>query len=440
MNKFTNMLMTLVILGSGVFLFFPLPSQASTIFPVPLPLADIISEGLANNQGLKSQAAKVDAMKAEAMAAGALDDPGIGFGLLNLPVDTFSFTQEPMTQKQISVVQKFPWPGKLSLKSQSAALVTLREVAILKEKKLNLAKTITTTYYDMSFVGRSLETNERLSQMVRRLLRTAETRYSVGKGLQQDVLSAQVELSRLLDESISLKQKHRTLENRINGLLGRTSFSPVPMPENLTLPEGVLSIDDLTKRGLKSNTGILIRLLDIDTAKIDVALARKSYFPDFDVKLAYGQREEDRMGNDLADFASASVMMRIPLWKHKKQDNRLIAAKKRLEAKEAAHRDLSTGLPFKIESLAEEIMGTRENYRLFNEGILVQAGQWARASESAYQVNKIEFNTMITAQVRLFRLRLMRDKYLHQIHKQEAQLKELIGEIAVRAIKEEDVK
>ena len=53
--------------------------------------ADLIEEGLANNPGIKSLAARVDALKAEAMAAGILDDPKIGFGLMNLPVDSFSF-------------------------------------------------------------------------------------------------------------------------------------------------------------------------------------------------------------------------------------------------------------------------------------------------------------------------------------------------------------
>ena len=41
-------------------------------------------------------------------------------------------------------------------------------------------------------------------------------RYATGKGLQQDVLQAQVELSKLLDEKIQLDKRRRTLEDRIN--------------------------------------------------------------------------------------------------------------------------------------------------------------------------------------------------------------------------------
>jgi cobalt-zinc-cadmium efflux system outer membrane protein len=427
MRRFYTKLFVLILFSAGSGLLMTGWGHTADSIWAPPALADIISEGIANNQGLKSQAAKVEGLKAEAMAAGVLDDPRIGLGLLNLPVDTFSFSQEPMTQKQIFVAQKIPWPGKLSLKSQYVALKAVREATVLEEKKLNLSKMIAVAFYDLEFVSHSLEINERLTEMVRRLSRVSETRYSVGKGLQQDVLQAQVELSRLLDENITLKQKRKTLENRINELLSRKTFSPIPTAKDLVLPEFDLNIDELTAAGLNKNPGLVIRQVDINSAQTDVELARKNYYPDFDVKLAYGQREENRLGNDLADFASASVMMSIPLWKHKKQDNRLAAAKKRLEAKELAYQNLATGLSFQIDALANEINSTRENYRLFNEGVIVQAEQWTKSSQSAYQVNKIEFNTMINSQIRLLRFRLQLKKYLYLIYKQLAQLEEMTG-------------
>ena len=264
--------------------------------------------------------------------------------------------------------------------------------------------------------------------MVRRLLRVSETRYSVGKGLQQDVLQAQVELSGLLEEGISLKQNRRALENEMNDLLSRKVFAPIPIPEDIPLPDISLSMEHLKRSGLSSNPGLAFRKLEIEEARADVELARKNYYPDFDVTLAYGQREEDRMGNDLTDFASASVMMTIPLWKHQKQDNKLTAAEKRLAAKEAAYRDFATGISFKIETLVDEINTTRENYRLYQEGVLTQAEQWARSSQNAYQVNSIEFNTMINARIRVLRFRLVQKKYLYQLYKQRAQLTALIGE------------
>ena len=65
------------------------------------------------------------ALRAEAPFSGSLQDPVVGIGLLNLPVDTFDFDQEPMTQKQLFASQKFPWFGTLDLRQQASELKAL---------------------------------------------------------------------------------------------------------------------------------------------------------------------------------------------------------------------------------------------------------------------------------------------------------------------------
>ena len=130
-------------------------------------------------------------MKKEIPFAGSLDDPRLGFAILNLPTDSFDFDQEAMTQKQIFIAQKFPWFGKLDLRTQRATLNAVRQQAILDAKRLELARKIAVAYYELGFVATSLETNARLTDIVAQLLGVAETRYATGRGLQQDVLQAQ---------------------------------------------------------------------------------------------------------------------------------------------------------------------------------------------------------------------------------------------------------
>jgi len=42
-------------------------------------------------------------------------------------------------------------------------------------------------------------------------------------------------------------------------------------------------------------------------------------------------------------------------------------------------------------------------------------------------VGKVDFNTMINAQIRLLRFELNADKYLFDIYRKQAQLEEIIG-------------
>ena len=218
-----------VILG---LLIIPGPASGETPLWAPPDLIPLIEEGLHRNGGIQSMKAEVASLQSEIPFAGSLDDPRLGLAILNLPADSFRFDREPMTQKQISIAQKIPWFGKLDLRQQRAALNASRLGALLAAKRLELARDIAVAYYDLGFVARSLRVNALLTEEINQLLQVAETRYATGSGLQQDVLQAQVELSKLLDEKIMLEKRRRVLEDRINALLNRDRFhsvEPVPL-------------------------------------------------------------------------------------------------------------------------------------------------------------------------------------------------------------------
>jgi cobalt-zinc-cadmium efflux system outer membrane protein len=427
MKQFLLKVLWLTSVAAVVVFIVPNGSAAETSIWAPQPLARLIKEALANNQDIKSLESQVKSLREEISFAGSLNDPRIGIALLNIPTDHFRFDQEPMTQKQIFIAQKIPWFGKLSLQSQKAAMKAIRQEAILKAKRLELAREIATDYYELGFVASSQKINDRLIKLLTQLLRVSETRYAAGQGLQQDVLHAQVELSKLLDEQITLDKKRRTLEDRINSLLNRGSFIPVTPPESLSYPDSVLEMEELQTQALKMNPWLKVKQADIELAGVGIELARKNYWPDFDFKVAYGQREEDFNGRDLPDFVSTSVVMNIPLWKKTRQDKKLAASQLSHQAALQSYQNLANGLPHKIDALVTDIRNIRKNYRLITDALIVQAEQWARSSLTAYEVGKVNFNTMINAQIRLLRFELQSENYLFSLYKKRAVLEELLG-------------
>jgi cobalt-zinc-cadmium efflux system outer membrane protein len=405
------------------------PAVGITDSPIwaPPDLARLIEEGLIQNKEIKSLEDRVESMKKEIPYAGSLADPRLGFAILNLPTDTFDFDQEAMTQKQIFIAQKFPWFGKLDLRTQRAALKAVRQQAVLDARRLELARKIAVAYYELGFMATSLQTNARLTEIVNQLLGVAETRYATGRGLQQDVLHAQVELSKLLDEKITLDKRRRTLEDQINELLNRESFIAVPPPMNVSYPDLQLEIERLQDKALKENPQLRVRQAQIDITAMEIELARKDYWPDMDVKLAYGQREKDLTGRDLPDFVSGTVTMNIPLWQNSRQDSKLAAVKKDHQAAINFYRNLVESLPHRVDALVTEIRDTQKNYRLFSDALLLQADQWASSALSAYEVGAVEFNTMIGAQIRLLRFELQNANYMFRIYQKRAELEEVLG-------------
>jgi cobalt-zinc-cadmium efflux system outer membrane protein len=405
------------------------PAIGLTDSPIwaPPDLARLIEEGLIQNKEIKSLEDKVESLQKEIPFAGSLDDPRLGFAILNLPTDTFDFDQEAMTQKQVFIAQKFPWFGKLDLRTQRAALKAVRQQAVLDSKRLELARKIAVAYYELGYVATGIETNARLISIVNQLLGVAETRYATGRGLQQDVLQAQVELSKLLNEKITLGKNHRNLEDRVNALLNRASFTPVQPPKGLSYLDLQLEIKRLQDIALKGNPELRVRQAQIDIASKEIELARKDYYPDMDVRLAYGQREEDLMGRNLPDLVTGSVTMNIPLWQKNRQDSKLVARKKDHQAAVNYFRNIVESLPPRVDALVTEIHDTQKNYKLFSDALLLQADQWASSSLSAYEVGELEFNTMIGAQIRLLRFELQTSNFIFRIYQNRAELEEVLG-------------
>lgn len=403
------------------------PSTQSPPIWAPPNLERLIMEGLTQNNEIKSLEDQVAGLKAKISYAGSLDDPRLGLAILNLPTDSFRFDQEAMTQKQIFIAQKFPWFGKLNLRSKRATFKMVRQQAVLQAKRLELARSIATTYYELGFVGTGLSINAKLTDTVSQLLGVAETRYATGQGLQQDVLQAQVELSKLLDEKINLKKKRQTLQDRINALLNREHFSSVAPPVGLHYPGIQLQLPQLQDRAVKENPWVRVRLAEINTASVGIELAHKDYWPDMDVRVAYGQRDEDFNGRDLPDFITASITVNLPLWQKSRQDPNLTAAQKNHQTAVKLYLSLIESLPHQVEALVTEIRDTQENYRLFSNALLLQTEQWASSALTAYEVGKVEFNTMIAAQIRLLRFELRAAKYIYRTYQKRAELEEIIG-------------
>ncbi|MGD9213489.1 MAG: TolC family protein [Desulfobacteraceae bacterium] len=390
-------------------------------------LQGLFSEALANNQGLLALEHRIEALKEEVQAAGAWEDPRLGVGLLNLPTNTFRFDREPMTQKQVTLAQRIPWFGKLDLKTRRAALNAVRLEAVLSDKQQAIMRNLANAYYELGFVAESQAINARLIDLLDRIIRIAESRYASGKGIQQDVLQAHVEQSRLMDQSNTLKRRQRVLNDRINALANRSVSVSVTPPVLKEIPGFAFASEDLQQAATGHNTELLIHKAEIELAEVEVELFRKAYYPDPDLRLAYGQRDDDAAGNDRADFFSASVVFSLPVWAKRKQAPRLEAALKRRDAARLSYQDLAAQLPHRIDALTAELEQIDENYNLYQDAILVQAVQWAESAMSAYEVGKADFGTMMAPQMRVLYLERQAKQYLYQFYQKQADLDATIG-------------
>jgi outer membrane protein TolC len=400
---------------------------------MPYELSELVQEALANNSEIQSLEEKARALRAEAPFYGSLQDPKIGLAITNLPTDSFAFDQEPMTQKLITIDQQIPWFGTLDLAEQGAELMAVEQEAMVAAMRLSVARQVKEAWYDLAFVERSLEINDRLRELINQILQVAETRYATGSGLQQDILLAQVQLSELLDKDVSLKSSKRKIQDMIGSLLNRNNL----FDDGTSRPDfpdlAGLGRENLTTAALQQNPLINARRTAVLKADIDVKLAEKAYMPDMGFRLAYGQRDDDPVsGRSRADLLTAGVTLSVPLWQNTRQDSKLAGSKRRLLSARRSLQALEKTLPHRIDGLLSEIDGAKESRDLFVDAINIQAIQLADSSLAAYSVGKVEFNTMLSTHIRLLQIELKTEQLTYLIYKKLAELEETVGQPIVR--------
>jgi outer membrane protein TolC len=414
--------------------------SAESIIWAPPALSALIDEGLSHNQSIKALEKQIEALKDQISVAGALPDPKVGFSVLNLPVDSFAFDRQPMTQKQFAIDQQIPWLSKLDLKSKAVALTVSQKMAELEASRLALARKIAQAYYDLGYTAQSQNVNAQLIKLVTGIRQNVESRYGVGEGLQQDVFQADVALTQLGDEKLMLENKRRTIEDRLNELLNRDGYTRIAPPAGAPIPPLDLSSSELDKAVISDNPGLAAQRARIARAETLIQLARKGYYPDFDVKLAYGQRDRLDTGQDSPDFFSASVMMSVPIWYHRKQDKALSSARLAHQAARDAYRNLVLSLPHQADALAAQMTDATARYRLYANQLIPQARQWDRSATQGYQVGKVNFNTMIAARTRVLKSELKAEWYRFTYFKKRARLEALIGKPLGAAAQKENLK
>ena len=404
----------------------PYPAGAQEVIGVDV----LVEEAMRTNQELQSIEQKARAVRAEAPFAGSLKDPVLGLAFLNLPVDSFAFDEQPMTQKQISLSQQVPWFGKLSLAEQAVELMAAELDALVLAMRLKVARQVREAWYELSYVGHNIEITRRLKEIVTQILRVAEARYSTGDGLQQDILMAQVELSELIDKEVGLQGEKRRIQDTLGALLNReTTFIAEPLP--LRVPDLTgMDREQLVAAALASNPLIGARRSAVMKAEVDVLLAEKEYMPDMNFTVAYGQRDEmeEATEHDDVDFFSVGVTFTLPLWQNTRQDSKLAGAQRRLQAARLSLASLQRELPHQVDGVLAEIAAASESRALYSEAISVQASQLADSSLAAYSVGKVEFATMLSARMRELRVELTKQRYASQIYKKIAALEEMVGQ------------
>jgi len=417
-------LMCLSVLLSSMF-FAPADAQDK------IHLEALVEEALATNPDILAAKEKHEVYAERVPRAGALEDPMLGFGVANLPT-TFSFSEVDMTSKQLSISQLLPYPGKRAARREAAGEEAEAVSNEVEERAVNVIREVKNAYFDLSHIYRTTEVTQRNKGILESLARIAEARYSVGEGIQQDVLKAQVEISRMVDELIMLGQQRVATEARLCSLLNRSGDCIIGQPEELVFRKYPITIQELRKAALETNPSLARMKNMIEAKEKELQLARLDYYPDFRLRFAYGQRDDGFEDVGRRDLLTGIVEVNLPIFYKSKQDRKVAEALAAIRSVEAQYSGAKNEVFFVIANMTSMLERAERQMELYKTGVIPQAGAQLKSALSAYTVNRVDFISLLDSQMTLYRYELEYHGALTQYEKNLAALEAAVGKQFIR--------
>ncbi|HCS29353.1 MAG TPA: transporter [Spongiibacteraceae bacterium] len=400
-----------------------------------LSLASAQTIAVRDNPGLAQMQSRYAALSQMPSQMGALPDPVVSFNAMNFPTDTFNRDQEAMTQVQIGISQDFPFPGKLALREAAAEYEAEAARHSVDEMRLRLMNNVSMKWWQVFYLDRALETVNSNQQLLRQFIEVAQKKYEVGNGLQQDVLLAQLELSKLLDQDIQISGMRRNQAIQLNVLMGRSGNEQVRLPPKVSKNLPAIASETALYAHAQDARPLLLEMdQQLEAARSRLSLAEREYYPDFKLGLTYGDRQGNNpppMGGSRSNFASIMLGVKIPFYAARKQSKAIGQRRSELEKNRYALLDTRNSIRGDISSAVTDYLRAKEQYSLFESGIVPQAQQTVQSMLAGYRVSQVDFLNLVRSQVTLFNYELQYWKALTEANQALARLQAAVGKDSI---------
>ena len=356
-----------------------------------LSLPTLVREATDRNPEVLAAQRAAQVKRARIPQAGAWADPtvSVSYGGNALPPFTL-MRADPSSARQVMAEQTIPYPGKTRLRTEIASRDANAEELAYEGAVRRVARQVKEAYFDLAYVDRGLATLQKDREALQGFEKVTEIRYAVGKAAQQDVLRAQLEVTRLAQRATLLTQQRRTLEAQLNTLRDFPVDAPVASP--VTVQPSALSYtqDQLQQAAEVNYPGLKQRRALVDQGRLSVDLARKETRPDFSVGYLFMQR------NGLPDMYGITLSTSLPIFHHRKQDMAAAEAAANLAAAQEMQANELTSLRYQVRQDFLEVQATEQLLKLYSQGVKPQSSLTLESSINSYETGGVDFLSVLS--------------------------------------------
>ncbi|MBI2820709.1 MAG: TolC family protein [Acidobacteria bacterium] len=395
-------------------------------------LNSLIEEALRANPSIQAARREWAAATKRPSQVSSLPNPEINFGSMSsgnpLPYSTIG--GGPLDWASFMFLQKIPWPGKLDLKRGIAETEVKQKAEKYRAATLQVIRRLKEAYFELHYISRSEEILRRYRDLLDKFARIAEARYSVGQGIQADVLRSQVEISLLEERLEVLTERRETAEALVNSLLNRSPDSlvpPVPAVVDSAVQELPFSLERLYLMARRQNPEIDAGRIEIQKAALKLDLAKKELRPDFSLSASYLLR-----GGPFDNMYEYRLGLELPLYFWRKER---LGVEENMEELQRARHSYQSSLQEVTFQIKESYIGARTSHkliRLYRGGIIPQATAALDSALSAYEVGTVDFLNLVDNTLTILNYELQYQQEIGDYFQNLARLEELLDAVLLR--------
>jgi outer membrane protein TolC len=396
----------------------PAPREAEGV----ARLAVLVQQAMERNPEVQAARQVVQAKRARVPQAGAWPDPKLSVSYAGNVLPPFTLMAgDPSSARQVMAEQEIPYPGKMRLRTEIASRGADAEALAYEAVWRRIEGQVKQAYFDLWFIEQSVATLRKDRELLENFEKVAEIRYSVGKAAQQDVLKAQVEISRLLERQTLLEQSRQTFVAQLNSLRNVPLDTPVGTQDELKMSSLAASLDQL-QAACQANYPALKQQQALEAESLlTLDLANREVYPDFSVSYAYMQRDR------LPDMYGITISTSLPIFRHRKQAMAVAEAAANLASSRQVEASELTTLRYRVKKEFLDVQASERLLTLYSQGIVPQTSLALESSISSYETGAVDFLNVLGNFTTLLDYELNYKQQIASHEKALARLEELTG-------------
>jgi cobalt-zinc-cadmium efflux system outer membrane protein len=357
----------------------------------PTSLQSLIAEARQNNASIEAAGRAVDASRYRPKQAAALPDAEVMIQSFSVgsPRPFAGYSNSDFAYVGFGALQEFPYPGKRTLRAK----VAQHEITISGAEKNSVLWEVLTrlklAYFQLAATQQIISVLEKNQQIADQIEQAAESRYRVGEGTQQDVLRAQLERTKLLNELSMRRRESSQAQVVLKALLNRPPGSRDIVPEPLSSRYSPTP-ETLLVKLRQNNPELQVNAEKMSQAQAAVGLAKREKKPDFGVQYMW-----QHTSDSFRDYYMGTFSIRLP------NRSRVRAAEAESQAKLAqAEAEKESRLKQMESDLGEQlaiVQSSEQQLKVYEEGLIPQSEAALNAGIAGYRTGKQEYQGLLTS-------------------------------------------